>query len=237
MRPVFRLVAMALLVCLIGSGRAEAGIWDWLEELNGPGPSTGSSFPFMVSFLCAPYAKHDDAATQRTSVNILRKAFKTPDRETRVSTCFYYDTHSFHADADDRFHEVDSRLWELGVTTRLHETVEIGGGLGRFSFSSRFPDSDGGEELSGGRFAVTFPRFVFKPLLAIPWGSPKSPAWGFLQLYFKHTIIVGTLADEDFASLDGTDFIRTNQRVESVGVTFDLTGVANLIVDKIKKQP
>ena len=142
-----------------------------------------------------------------------------------MSTCFYYDTHSFHADADDRFHEVDSRLWEFGVTTRLHETVEIGGGLGRFSFSSRFPDSDGGEELSGGRFAVTFPRFVFKPLLAIPWGSPKKdPAWGFLQLYFKHTIIVGTLADEDFASLDGTDFIRTNQRVESVGVTFDLTG-------------
>ena len=83
MRPVFRLVAMALLVCLIGSGRADAGIWDWLEELNGPGPSTGSSFPFMVSFFCKPYAKHDDAATQRTSVNILRKVFKTPDRENR----------------------------------------------------------------------------------------------------------------------------------------------------------
>ena len=51
MRPAFRSVALMLLVCLIGPGRAEAGIWDWLEELNGPGPSSTRG-NFMMNFLC-----------------------------------------------------------------------------------------------------------------------------------------------------------------------------------------
>ena len=231
MRSARRLGGLVLLVCLIGSGRADAGIWDWLEELNGPGPSTGNNLPFMISFFCKPY-NQTGAADQRKSVRLLRAAFELPEKlePGKVSTCFYYDSHSFHANEDVLFFPVDSRLWEFGVSTKLHPTVEIGAGLGRFSFSSRFPDSAGGEELRGGRLAVTFPRVVFKPLLAIPWVSEKDAAWGFLQLYFKNTIIEGTLADEDFASKEGTEFFRNNQRVESVGFTIDLTAVANLIV-------
>ena len=235
MRPAFRLVALILLVCLIGSGRAEAGIWDWIEELNGPGPSTGSNLPFMISFLCKPYDK-TRAASEGKGKELLRAAFEVPalPEPGAVNTCFYYDFHSFHVDEDVHFYDVNSRLWELGVSTKLHATVEIGGGVGRFSFNSRFPDSLGGTELSGGRLAVTFPRVVFKPLLAIP-GLPKKPELGFVQFYFKNTILKGTLADENFASKEGTEFIRTNQRVESVGVTFDLTVVGNIIVKAVKK--
>lgn len=240
MRAILRLGFLVLLVLVVGSVRAEAGFWDWLEELNGPGPSVGRSLPLMVSFFCKPYSA-ESGEKQSTGKKLFRAAFEIPAQTERqpapgsVQTCLYYDTHSFHAEDDVRFYPVDSRLWEFGVSTKLHPTIEIGGGLGGFSFSSRLPDSSGGGELSGERFAVTFPRVVFKPLLALPLPTKKYRALGLLQLYFKHTIIVGTLADEDFASKEGTDFIRTNQRVESVGFTIDLTVVGNIVFDALKK--
>ena len=64
MRPVFRLVALILLVCLIGSGRAEAGIWDWLEELNGPGPSSTRG-NFMTNFSCRRINKSETSRSLR----------------------------------------------------------------------------------------------------------------------------------------------------------------------------
>jgi hypothetical protein len=233
MRPAIRLAALVLLVCLFGVGRAEAGLWDWLEELNGPGPSTGRGFPFMVSFLCRPFADGEFIASDSKSNNAVRKVLKIPEQpvQGKVNTCFYYDTHGFHAENDIHYYDVDSRLWDIGVTTKLHPTVEIGGGLGGFSFSSH--DDATGRDLNGSRFAVTFPRIVFKPLLAMP-GLPKSQTLGLLQFYFKYTVIVGTLQDEDFANKGNIDFIRKNQRVESVGMTIDLTAAANLIANKLK---
>ena len=232
MRPAIRLAALVLLVCLFGAGRAEAGLWDWLEELNGPGPSTGRSLPFMVSFLCRPFADGEISSTSRSKA-ALQKVLKIPDQplKDQVNTCLYFDTHAFHAEQDVHYYDVDSRLWEFGVTTKLHPTVEIGGGLGGFSFSSH--EDSTGRDLDGQRFAVTFPRIVFKPLLAIP-GAPKSQVLGFVQIYFKYTILVGTLQDEDFANFRNIDFIRKNQRVESVGMTIDLTAAANLVANLIR---
>jgi hypothetical protein len=234
MKHASRVGVLMLTIALAGSGRADAGgLWDWLEELNGPGPSTGRSLPFMVSFLCRPFADGEITQSTSKSKNAVRKVLKIPDQvqQGKVNTCLYFDSHAFHAEQDVHYHDVDSRLWEFGVTTKLHPTVEIGGGLGRFSFSSH--EDATGRDLNGQRFAVTFPRIAFKPLLAIP-GAPKSQALGLVQLYFKYTIIVGTLEDEDFANFRNIDFIRKNQRVESVGLTLDLTAAANLVANWIK---
>ena len=50
MGSILRLGFLVLLIFVVGSARAEAGFWDWLEELNGPGPSTG--WNFMLNVRC-----------------------------------------------------------------------------------------------------------------------------------------------------------------------------------------
>src|SRR5678815_671305 len=52
MRHVLRVGVLMFTMGLFGSGHAEAGgLWDWLEELNGPGPSATRG-NFMMNFAC-----------------------------------------------------------------------------------------------------------------------------------------------------------------------------------------
>src|SRR5262245_43120345 len=106
MRPVLRLGFLVLIVLAVGSPRAEAGFWDWLEELNGPGPCTGRNLPFMISFLCKPYT---NVETRSAKQKALAVAFELPDKEAKTSTCFYFDTHPFNAKDDVHYFPVDSR--------------------------------------------------------------------------------------------------------------------------------
>ena len=80
MRPAFRLIALILLVCLIGSGRAEAGIWDWLEELNGPGPSTSKHGPaIMANLYCSEAKSRSKPEGSSAGIKVLNRAFQIPD--------------------------------------------------------------------------------------------------------------------------------------------------------------
>lgn len=223
MRPALRLGALVCAMCLVGSTHAEAGFWDWLEELNGPGPSTGRLPPLMANIFCDPSPSRGPT----------KRAFQITEQLDGRSTCIFVDLHGFHAEDDSRFYPVDSTILEFGTSVRLHPTTELGAGFGRLSFSSRNTDSDTSPEIEGGRWTVSFPRVVFKPLLAIPMEPFQSHAgWGFLSVYFKHTIIVGELTESDFASKEGTEFSRTNQRVESVGFLIDASALVSLFTSK-----
>jgi len=229
MRPVFRLVALILLVCLIGSGRAEAGIWDWLEELNGPGPSTSKHGPaIMANLYCSEAKSRSKPEGSSAGIKVLNRAFQIPDAPGE-GTCIFWDYHSFRAEDDSRFYPVDISTWEIGTSTRLHPSLEIGAGFGKINFSSRNTDDATAPEISGSRYTVSFPRVAFKPLLAVPAASFQSkPGLGFFQVYFKYTIVVGDLTNEHFASKPDNVFSRTNQRVESVGFVIDASSVLDL---------
>ena len=229
MRAVLRLGFLVLLVFVVGSPRAEAGFWDWLEELNGPGPSTSRQGPaIMANVYCSQATSRSKPGGESLGVKALTRAFRIPD-DPGKGTCIFWDRHAFHAEDDPRFYPVDISTWEIGTSTRFHPSLEIGAGFGRMSFSSRNTDDPTEPEKSGSRFTVSFPRMVFKPLLAVPAKSFQDrPGLGFFQVYFKYTIVVGDLTNEDFASKPGNVFQRTNQRVESVGFIIDASSVLDL---------
>lgn len=231
MRPAFRMIGFVLLVCLIGVGRAEAGIWDWVEELNGPGPSSSGKFlPLTANLLCTKATGRQKPAGDAFGIKVLNRALQLPDQDDK-GTCLFVEYHAWHAPDDDpRFYPTDLSLWEIGTSTRLHPTIEIGAAMGNFSFSGINTDDPNAQEISGSRVALTFPRMIFKPLRAFPFSFFQREGFGFLQLYFKHTILLGELTDKDFASKPNTEpFSRQNQRVESVGVMLDVSALLNLL--------
>ena len=314
MRPAYRLVALVLLVCLIGSGRAEAGIWDWLEELNGPGPSSTRG-NFMMNFSCRrideivkpttirvmdgkasteeesriralveagdaaalaePLFTADikesttrwtkpglvqtvaggdpvsaiktktvtttkrevtwDPVSQGTRTKITESVAQTEMFRTQLpklkipkdpgaaAKCWFFDVRALHASGDARFYPVTILFPEVGTSVWLHDLVEVGAGAGGIFFWSR--NKETGQEFKGFRPTVTFPRISFRPLLAIPQVS--NARWGFFQVYFKESIILFTLDENDFATITGHTFSRHSQRVESMGFILDLTALFN----------
>jgi hypothetical protein len=338
MRPAIRLAALVLLVCLFGVGRAEAGLWDWLEELNGPGPSSTRG-NFMVNFSCRTIDSSETSRTQFTltqggkartirlldqplnslsvetlerereapenpvpnrreserqqiaatdlfslpkdildalarspieppTTTVVRPAdivvpstvttprlvrkftqtttttkltqdivrttetlktkdfalypkFTVPQNPYRSAKCMFFDVRFLHADDDSRFYPVDIIFSEVGSSVWIHNLVEIGAGAGALWFTSRDPLSD--RRFTGRRPTVTFPRISFKPLLALP--NVDDSRWGFLHVYFKESIIIGTLDEGDFASKPGNVFKRTSQRVESMGFIIDIVSL------------
>jgi hypothetical protein len=209
-------------MCLVGYGRADAGLWDLIEQLDGPGPSSGNG-NIMVNLICSDSgANQNDPFAKRLRHGLLR----IPESPSG-GACLFFDFRSFKADEDERFFPVDIDVTEFGPSFRLHAALEIGAGVGWLSFKSRFPGET--SDLEGTRMTVSFPRLVFKPLMAIPFGPFKdNPGWGFFQMYFRETIVVGNVADEDFASKPGTEFSRDDQRVSSMGFIIDVTSALRL---------
>jgi hypothetical protein len=125
---------------------------------------------------------------------------------------------ALHANDDERFYPVDIVWGEIGTSIWLHETLEIGAGVGAIFFTSR--DSLTEKRYTGVRPTISFPRVVFRPLLAFP--TVNDSRWGFFQVYFKESIIVGTVDQSDFATKPGHTFSRESQRVTSMGFIIDV---------------
>ena len=219
---LLRLGCLILAMSVVGPAPAQANIWDWLEELNGPGPSR-SRGNFMVNLLC----RDTNGLNGSGNARALGRFLQIPALPDAKTTCLYVDQRWLLAEEDTRFHPVKVSITELGSSVWLHSTVELGAGVGVMRFSSRNPGTN--QKFSGARMTISFPRLVFRPLLAIPnVENRKNANWGFLQIYFKESIIVGDLSDEDFASKPGTDFSRRHQRVESMGFIIDVTSLIGL---------
>jgi hypothetical protein len=222
MRFSLRLGYLVLAVTLIGTARADANIWDWLEELNGPGPSR-SRGNFMLNIKCLGRVSREDRAELNLGL------FQLPKSSDADATCIFVDQRWLHAEEDERFYPVSVSITEAGTSAWLHPAVELGAGVGVLKFSSRNPNSN--EEFGGTRMTISFPRFVFRPLLALPFPRFRDDArWGFFQVFFKETIVVGDLSQDDFASKPGTAFARRHQRVESMGFIIDATPAVDALI-------
>lgn len=221
-----RLGYLVLSITLIGAARAEANIWDWLEELNGPGPSR-SRGNFMLNIKCLGRESRQVGA-QRLTTGI----FQLPKSSDADATCIFVDQRWLHAEDDRRFYPVNISITEAGTSAWLHPAVELGAGIGVLRFSSRNTDTD--QEFSGTRLTISFPRVVFRPLLALPFERFRRDArWGFFQVYFKETIVVGELTQDDFASYPTTTFERRHQRVESMGFILDATPAVDALIEAV----
>jgi hypothetical protein len=217
MRHVLRLGFLVLAIALIGATHAEAKIWDWLEELNGPGPS-GSRGNFMFNIFCS--------GTSSAAVPQFGRWFQIPRESNARETCLYVDRRWFHADEDARFYPVNVTITEFGPSFRLHPAIELGAGAGWMSFSSK--DGVTNEEFEGTNFTITFSRLALKPILIAP-ARRSNPDWGFLQFYIRETVVVGELTQDDFASKPGTTFSRKNQRLSSMGFLIDVPSGLRLL--------
>lgn len=215
-----RLGYLVLAITLIGNARADANIWDWLEELNGPGPSR-SRGNFMFNLKCTK----TDGLNLSGRPRKLGRFLEIPEEANTDTTCLFIDQRWLHAEEDDRFYPVNISITEVGTSAWLHETTELGAAIGVMKFSSRNSLTD--QEFSGARMTITFPRLVFRPLLAIPSDKFKKARWGFFQVFFKESIVVGDLDQDDFASKPGNVFSRRHQRVESMGFIIDVTSLLN----------
>src|SRR5262245_29440505 len=101
MKPAMRL-GLVLTMCLVGYGRAEAGLWDWIDALDGPGPSRGK-WNIMVNLVCSDTgANPSDPFATRLKYGTLRIP-----TEAGKGTCLFFDHRAFQADEDDRFYPVD----------------------------------------------------------------------------------------------------------------------------------
>jgi hypothetical protein len=220
MRHAVRLGFLAVAVFLAGTPRADANIWDWLEALDGPGPSR-SRGNLMANIFCSETRPN----------RVTGRLFEIPREANAQGTCLFIDVRRFHADEDDRFHPVDTQITEFGPSVRLHRAVELGAGVGYLSFHSVNPASR--QEFDGTRMTISFPRLVFKPFMTPT--NVKNPDWGFFQMYVRETIIVGELTQDDFASKPGNEFSRRHQRVRSMGFIIDAPSAFRLIKSGVKR--
>ena len=217
MRHLLCQAFLVLAISTIVPAHAEAGLWDLIDELNGPGPSSGR-FNFMANIFCSG----------SPSVARLGRLFQIPRESGAVETCLYLDQRWFHADEDSRFYPVNLVITEVGPSIRLHPGIELGAGIGLLRFNSEHGVT--GQEFPGTRFTISFPRLIFKPFLAAPKPYFRSnPDWGFFQIYFRETIVVGELTEGDFASKPGTTFSRRHQRVKSMGFIIDVPSGLRLL--------
>jgi hypothetical protein len=221
MRHALRVGVLMLAMGLVGSARAEAGgLWDWLEELNGPGPSRGFA-AFMANVHCFGKQSREPKAE-----SLQLGLFELPKSSNAAATCIYFEQRLLNAEDDSRFHPVDVNLSEFGISVWVHPAFEVGGGVGKIFFNSR--NNDTGQEFDGSRWTFSFPRVAFKPFLVLPYPKFQNPRWGAVQFYFKESLIFGTLSNADFASKEGTVFERRHQRVESMGLIIDFTLLGDL---------
>jgi hypothetical protein len=162
----------------------------------------------------------ETTTTKTNSVAFLPK-FTIPAQTYDSAKCMFFDVRLLHADDDSRFYPVDIVFAEVGTSIWIHNLVEIGAGAGALWFTSKDPVTE--RRFTSIRPTISFPRISFKPLLALP--HVDDTRGGFLHVYFKESIIVGTLDQGDFASKPGNVFSRTSQRVESMGFIIDLVSL------------
>lgn len=220
MQRVLRLGCLMLVVLGVCSRPAEANLWDWMEELSGPGPFRD---PFPFSNFVLTLKCEGSGAFRLSTVDV-----KSP------TTCFFLDQRVLNNDdkknpefGDPRFNKVNVSITEIGPSIRLHPAFELSAGMGAIHFS--------GSGTSETRLTISFPRLVFNPLLAVPkWQTNNNADLAFFKIYFRESIIVKGLHQSDFSpkpeqAKSSTPFATTNERVMSMGFIIDYVALGHLL--------
>jgi len=225
MRRASRLGCLMLVILGMCTPPAEAKVWDWLEELSGPGPFE-ARYPgrtFLFNIICT-----DTGATKNgRSITGLHRLGRVPDPK-KMSKCLFVDQRWFVTNNDSsRFYRTMVKTTEFGPAIRLHPALEVGAGLGGMWFTSESPE----KPFRATQWTITFPRVVFMPLLAIP--GLENAGWGFFKMYFRESVIVGTVDQNDIATKPGNTFSVNDDRVRSAGFIIDITALVPGLHDGI----
>jgi hypothetical protein len=205
MRRVLRLGCFTLIVMGLCSRPAEAGLWDWLEELSGPGPF------------------REDALANFTA----RVCFTPTPRSGSREPCVYLDYRRFINNEDDNFFEeigeVRATAFDFGLTWEIWRPIDVGVGGGFLRFHTSKKDTT--------RTTLVGPRVQVKPLLffrpAPYWSQDQNlrrRQWAsVLKFYVRHSVILGRLQGTTDFGAEKSSFDVTNDRVMSYGFLLDFT--------------
>ena len=218
MLRIARVNLVVFFFVLIWAQPARADIWDWLEDLSGPGPfhSRGN---IAGTLYC-----------NKANVNgkDLGGWFKPLGRDSPKYACYYASVRAFRSDEDAKFKETSIQLYDAGTMFRPFRDIpafEFGVGAGLMHMSS------GG--LGSNRFTVTFPRVALKPLLLIGplQKGERRDNYGFIQLFFQETRTVHGFSSSDFSTQPGFTYAPpTNGEVlKSFGFIIDATLLGHAI--------
>lgn len=164
---LFRALAVAGLV-LMSPSVARANLWDWIQELSGPGSFHGRGN--LLGTICRGglLGAYDEAhPSQIKSIPPSGRFDKRP--------CLFVDTRRLenHKEATDLDRDnfpakVQLTAYDFGVTWQFGPArqFEIGTGVGLVAFSSR-PDG-ASTTTSTHRFTITPIRVVMMPLTVVP---------------------------------------------------------------------
>jgi len=206
MKRGLQVITLVFVILVVFSRSAEADLWDWLDQLSGPGPfSTRGNAAFTVhcnrSGPGSGWLQLLDSAGSR-------------------GPCVFVDIRRFTSREDDKFFRVNVTIAEVGPSYRIAPPFEIGFGAGIFHIASR------GE--SGNQFTLSFPRLVFMPLfLKESW--QKHSDLSFFQAYFRQTRIIGELNEEDFRLKPGQTFSVRHDGVASAGFIIDFVALGHAV--------
>jgi len=210
MTRLITLPIVALLVLFAAAAPAEAGMWDWIHELSGPGPS-GSRWGGYIGTLC-----FDNAVNKKPAW-----------------PCVFGDIRSFETLDEDNFpNKVSFEAYDFGATWKLYQgVVEVGAGLGFMKFSSEDRINNTGEKIATSKMTLTLPRVVFVPG-AFGFDrythTTKANIARMFKLYGRLNIFPGTMNATDFGVRMGTGpgestFTVDNDVVPSMGILIDFS--------------
>jgi hypothetical protein len=207
---MMRLIAIpvgVLVLLLAAASPAEANMWDWINELSGPGPSHGRGNGLIT--VCAPGRAAE---------------WKRP--------CGFFDLRRFETESEDNFpNDVSFVVYDGGLTWKLwRRAFEVGFGGGAMRFTSDDRITNSGDDVTTTKFIFTIPRVVAVPGAAFferidsDWGARFARVF---KVYARVNIIPGTMDATDFgvrlgSGPDESTFRAGTHGVPSVGWILDL---------------
>lgn len=213
-----RINVLVFLCILISAQTARADIWDWLEDLSGPGP-----FHSRGNLAGTLYCNKDNVNGQPSG-----GWFRPLGRDSTKHACYYASVRLFKSDADARFAETSIDLYDAGTMFRPIRDIpafEFGVGAGLMHMNSG--------DISSNRFTITFPRVALKPLLLIGplQKSAHSDDYGFIQLFFQETRTVHGFSGSDFTTQPGFTYAPppNGEVLKSFGFIVDATLLGHAI--------
>lgn len=231
--PIAALTAAALLFAQPAS--AGDGMWAWLSSLSPPGPFTGDRFgwPALLATACrqdgdwklSPFGTHSADQTNRRGTT--EGAQGHP-----ILPCAYVEWVHFKSESDFKgnpdsvagYPEIHVRQFDIGMSVRLHDALDIGGGYGRIWF--RHDDEATGTEATKAKFTITPVRVVMRPLLFFVPENRWRPFAGAVSVYWKEVFVPGPIRGDDFGEKrpkGQAEFSEDATFAASVGVILDVT--------------
>ena len=223
MRTVRHSCVLSMVFLFAWAQPARADIWDWLEQMSGPGPFktkplVGNWGPGNVTYtlFCRSPKKSADFTPffDKGNVNLSEEV-------TSGEECLTLDFRKFQFPGNERFEATFVQITEMAYGYKIAPAIEVGGGIGWFRTSSA--------GVSGSQVEVSVPKVTVMPALFFD-AAQKHRDWGFFQAYFRHSHILAEMDATNFGLKRGNEnFKLTSDGVASAGFIIEPIALIHLV--------